>query len=192
VRVCIKCCKRKPFVEFVKDVRGRGGYRTYCISCDREYQRTYRIANREKVNKTLYAWAKRHPEKTAEIKKRSRARIIEHGFTAARKATLKSLFNLSPEQYMSLIAQQGGVCPCCRRALPASLAKQHVDHDHVTHRVRGVTCGNCNRAMGMFGDNPETMRNAADYLEAHNAQYRTDNAGMGLQSAPDNIEVYAK
>jgi hypothetical protein len=34
-----------------------------------------------------------------------------------------------------MVEQQGGVCALCRER-PA----QHVDHDHVTGRVRGVLC----------------------------------------------------
>ena len=43
--------------------------------------------------------------------------------------------------------------------------KLAVDHDHATGRVRKLLCHNCNRALGLFKDNPELMRKAADYVE---------------------------
>ena len=44
-----------------------------------------------------------------------------------------------------------------------------IDHDHTTGVIRGVLCNNCNVALGLMLDNPETMRRAADYLETHEA-----------------------
>ena len=40
-----------------------------------------------------------------------------------------------------------------------------VDHYHSTGKVRKLLCHNCNRALGLFKDNPELMRRAADYVE---------------------------
>jgi hypothetical protein len=45
--------------------------------------------------------------------------------------------------------------------------KLAVDHDHKTGKVRKLLCHNCNRALGLFKDNPELMRKAATYVEDH-------------------------
>lgn len=45
--------------------------------------------------------------------------------------------------------------------------KLAVDHDHATGKVRKLLCHNCNRALGLFKDNPELMRKAAAYVENH-------------------------
>lgn len=45
--------------------------------------------------------------------------------------------------------------------------KLAVDHDHKTGKVRKLLCHNCNRALGLFKDNPELMRKAASYVEEH-------------------------
>lgn len=42
-----------------------------------------------------------------------------------------------------------------------------VDHDHVTDKVRSILCNHCNRGLGMFRDNVDNIRRAADYLVWH-------------------------
>lgn len=39
-----------------------------------------------------------------------------------------------------------------------------VDHDHSTNTFRGHLCHSCNRAIGMFQDNPEILKRAIKYL----------------------------
>ena len=42
-----------------------------------------------------------------------------------------------------------------------------VDPDHASGEVRKLLCHNCNRALGLFQDNPDIMRKAVRYVEEH-------------------------
>jgi len=45
-----------------------------------------------------------------------------------------------------------------------SQEKLVVDHNHNTNKVRGLLCNHCNRGLGHFRDNTETLLKAIDYL----------------------------
>src|SRR3990167_9771257 len=68
-----------------------------------------------------------------------------------RKHVLAKKFGMTPADLEVLIAAQDGQCAICRRISPSTL---HVDHDHVTGKVRGLLCFSCNIGLGHFGDEP--------------------------------------
>ena len=76
-----------------------------------------------------------------------------------RKYHLKRKYGITLEEFDALLADQGFLCPICLKR-PAV----HVDHDHTTGKVRGILCELCNGGLGQFRENPETIRNAIDYL----------------------------
>ena len=71
---------------------------------------------------------------------------------------------LSREGFDLLWDQQNGRCAICRVALVFGKRGVHVDHDHLTNKVRGLLCAPCNVGLGQFGDSPELLRAALDYL----------------------------
>jgi hypothetical protein len=40
-----------------------------------------------------------------------------------------------------------------------------IDHDHATGKARGMICNSCNAALGLIGDDPETLMRLAAYLK---------------------------
>lgn len=81
-----------------------------------------------------------------------------------RRATeLKHKFGITVEQYNKMLAAQGGTCAIC--ASTPGLRRLAVDHDHETGIVRGLLCGPCNRALGMFRDDPALLAAAIRYLQ---------------------------
>ena len=100
-----------------------------------------------------------------------RARRTKDGYSShcslcrvdgARRTHLKRMYGLTPEGVAAMVQAQGGKCAICRER-PAV----HVDRDHKTGRVRGMTCFPCNGALGQFKENVEWLGNAIAYLEMH-------------------------
>lgn len=43
----------------------------------------------------------------------------------------------------------------------------NLDHCHKTGKARALLCHNCNRGLGLMQDDPEILREAANYVERH-------------------------
>lgn len=71
------------------------------------------------------------------------------------------------DRRMVMYENQGGACFICGAYEPDPVAL-HVDHCHATSEVRGLLCGDCNRGVGGFKDNPRLLLRAATYLEKGN------------------------
>lgn len=94
----------------------------------------------------------------ARAKKAEQARLRRDP-AKARELHLKR-YGLSVADFDSMLNDQGGVCAICREAA----SKICVDHCHKTGKVRGLLCDHCNRGIGCFGDDPETMASAIEYV----------------------------
>ena len=57
-------------------------------------------------------------------------------------------------------------CPICKDSfVEMNIKNIHLDHNHVTGKVRGVLCFRCNAGLGQFKDSIENLRAAILYLE---------------------------
>lgn len=86
--------------------------------------------------------------------------------SAYRARWIRNAYGITMDDYEALFLQQGGVCAICKTDPQRTLA---VDHDHLTGRVRGLLCANCNRAVGLLKDSAENARALVTYLENVNA-----------------------
>lgn len=78
----------------------------------------------------------------------------------ARQVRLRQTYGLPIGAYDEMVAKQSGRCLVCQRE-----AYLVVDHCHANGHVRGLLCTWCNTGLGLFRDNPESLRSAIGYLE---------------------------
>ena len=82
-----------------------------------------------------------------------------------RQYKLKKLYGITPEQYKDIWDRQEGLCSICKVQLSSLPDKAvHIDHCHVTEKVRGILCGHCNRGLGHFRDSVLYLDAAKKYL----------------------------
>lgn len=60
-----------------------------------------------------------------------------------------------------MLHDQDNLCKCCGD----ELILPHVDHCHISGKVRGLLCNNCNTGLGLFRDDKNRLLLAITYLE---------------------------
>lgn len=83
---------------------------------------------------------------------------------------LKRTYGISADKYNEMLQEQDHKCAVCGEEGFLMDDKKHkvklvVDHCHTSGAVRGLLCHNCNRALGLLKDNPESLQKALEYLE---------------------------
>ncbi|MBU0615832.1 MAG: endonuclease VII domain-containing protein [Nanoarchaeota archaeon] len=129
---------------------------------NKEYFARPEVVARAKIRNAQRRHKRAEYKKTeAGIISNKKYRKTEKSKELQEKSRLKSRYGISFEEYDKMLENQRGLCSICFRK---SKAKLHVDHCHKTDKVRGLLCGNCNRAIGLMKDDIEILKNAINYL----------------------------
>jgi hypothetical protein len=142
-----RCARCKNIIT--EDNRSR--QKSYCCECLKQRQREYYQRHKDKIR----------------VKEREKARQRRRQNPAAHRAkVLKERFGITPQDYESLLSQQGGVCAICEAHEPGGCWNTyfHIDHNTTTGVVRGLLCQHCNCALGIFRHSPQLLAKALSYL----------------------------
>jgi len=181
-RTCSKCGKTKQAAEFHYKV---------CKPCrvlaTRAWQadnmkshlrncRNYHERNKEDRNAKAKIARQSNLERYKEYDRKSRAKRqvkIKAYMQSYHKKRRILDYGLTFEQYDAMLIAQSNQCAVCET--PFSDVP-HIDHDHACcpaggkacgRCVRGLTCGDCNKGLGLFKDNLYRLTKAVAYLEKH-------------------------
>jgi len=75
-----------------------------------------------------------------------------------------SKYGIDGRKYSELLQQQQGVCAICKGVNKGG-KRLYVDHCHITGKVRGLLCRNCNTMLGNARDDIYRLKAAIKYLE---------------------------
>ena len=101
---------------------------------------------------------------TREEDKQYRMNNVEKVQYSSKRKRVWRDYRITPEQYDK--AMESKVCAICGKE-----GKQNAcdmlcyDHDHNTHKFRGVLCRACNQSIGHLGDTAEALYKAYLYLK---------------------------
>src|SRR5574343_1034762 len=97
---------------------------------------------------------------------------------------LKRTYGITYLEYVSFLEDQDYCCKICSRELNTKFGMEAlssntavVDHCHTTGRVRGILCNECNRGLGYFKDNVNSLAKAISYLSEE------ESSGKGVAHA---------
>jgi hypothetical protein len=152
MKKCSRCGLEKSKKDFRKNKARRDGMSTYCSPCDREYQKLRyhnpEVYKQRKMNRKIY---------------------LQNRKASSRKWYLKSMYNITPEEYNKMLKKNNMGCHICGEKKNYWL---HVDHDHnccsgeksCGRCVRGLLCHACNVILGHAKDNNDILKGAIKYL----------------------------
>ena len=140
MKTCTVCKETKPIGEFYNYKASKDGKAYRCKTCD---------------NKARNKWREENPERAA---------------YSLRNRRLKYQYGIDIPEYNKILEEQGGVCACCGRKENNVMGPRRdwnfaVDHCHDTGRIRGLLCNDCNRGIGLLGDNVKGLEKALEYLK---------------------------
>jgi hypothetical protein len=72
---------------------------------------------------------------------------------------------LDPNVVETYLNSHTKVCEIC--GMKDEYQAISVDHCHEKKVFRGLLCSKCNTGLGMYNDDPDLLRKAANYLETH-------------------------
>lgn len=142
MKKCSKCKVEQELDQFHKNKNAKDGFSYQCKTCRGAYIKVY--ISTDKAKKRNRERNKKYYDSTHSLEK---ARAKRYGITV--------------EHLRYLLNKNNGICIICE-ARPAEV----IDHCHLTMKVRGAICNNCNKGIGMFRDQPTWMHRAAYYIEA--------------------------
>lgn len=138
----------------------------------RDRIRTYRKNYYQKNKKRLNEYGKAYREIEKDYYKNHRKE--------AREYRLKKLYGLTPEQFGLLLKRQKESCAICKTKIWGRQGP-HIDHDHISGKVRGILCGFCNTALGLIKENEQTARRMASYIKAYSIVEYSNNRAKNNQ-----------
>lgn len=131
-----------------------------CIACAKANAKRWKAANIAKVRgrQREYSRAAAAREGVARKERYRAYALLRHG--------------LNRNDYLDILADQGGGCAICKAKPPRGVLSLQVDHDHAhcpgehgcEECVRGLLCSACNAGLGNFKDDVTRLSSAIKYL----------------------------
>jgi len=146
-KVCTKCKVEKTISEFGKQTLAKDGIRSECKKC-------HNLRSHENYLKTK----DRHRQKSREWAQNNKETV--------RFYYVKRTYGISKDDWHVILAKQNNKCAICD-TYSDDKGFFHTDHCHISKKIRGLLCINCNTILGHSKDNIKILENAINYLKTN-------------------------
>jgi hypothetical protein len=154
MKKCNNCNNSKELKDFNKDKSNKDGLEYSCRDC-RNKNRKNNYNNNLLVNK------EKNKIKARKFRKTRKDYLKDYD--------LKRFYGIDLNEYNIMLKNQNFSCKICKTTNPKGRHNTfHVDHDHITKKVRGLLCNKCNVGLGSFKDDIIILTEAILYLVNQN------------------------
>lgn len=156
IKRCARCSELRHLDDFA-----RGGRKSYCRPC-------YAIKGKEHYYKHREAKRRLVPP---EYKTCVACKQLKEGASFDRSpgsadglvSSCKPCLKLYRRELRFGVRYLAASCEACKRSEPE--VKLVPDHCHVSNLFRGTLCSNCNTALGLLKDNPQSIKGLLEYTK---------------------------
>jgi hypothetical protein len=182
--LCSSCKKWLPSNVF--SVTSKGYYSSRCRGCNKKDRAGWVKEQVEHIAKDILgkstAAMLSHPRYAHDKRRLARYISVAHSNYRASKSggrhkrgvsqrssqSRDAFQTVSLDEYARFVASRPMSCECCAKNFNDSRTTDWVvDHCHTTGVLRGLICQDCNRGIGLFGDDVDVLVRAKAYLETH-------------------------
>ena len=80
---------------------------------------------------------------------------------------LKREYGITQKEYILMLKKQNNKCAICSIKLTSSNwgSRPVIDHCHISSKVRGILCNNCNVSLGLMKENKKAIKKMSMYLQ---------------------------
>lgn len=148
---CTKCALIKPLLDFNK-----GGSQYGLSSWCRECEKLHHKINSVRIKAQRKEYRADNKDNTKAYNKQWYDQNLKPHKDKRKNKHLKHYYDLTIEQFNSMLEAQNGKCKVCGDVLDGGKGT-HVDHDHKTSKIRGILCHPCNTKLGWYEKNAEKV-----------------------------------
>jgi len=147
---CSLCKVTKSFSDFYFSKQKKDGYDSWCKKC--------KLKNNKK-------YVQDHLKEKREYRHNYHLKNRDKSLMQSKYNNLQIKYGITSKEYDQLIKSQNYSCKICSADISGK-GKSQIDHCHITGRIRGILCRDCNLGLGFFKDSLKTMIAAIEYIDA--------------------------
>lgn len=137
-----------------------------CRPCHASHPSRFTEAYKARARVKSAEWRKENPEKFKEsyIRLNAAYNNTDRGRRVRRARSINAAYGITLEDYEDMLEAQAGLCNICTNPMSPNNRNTHIDHCHITGKVRGLLCLSCNLGIGYLKDSALLASGALNYL----------------------------